>query len=62
MFAQAGCIAGAYFIASLLGAHALLDPNHDPALGMVHTGLWVAFVSDNADTCPVIVDCNVHIH
>ena len=50
MFAHIGVIAGAYFIASLLGAHADLDPNHDPALGMIHTGLWVAFVSDNADS------------
>ena len=47
MFAHIGVIVGAYFIASLLGALADLDPNHDPTLGMIRSGLWVAFVSDN---------------
>ena len=61
MFAQAGVLVGAYFIASLLGAHSQLDPNHDPALGMIRIGLWVAFVSDNADTCPVLLTVMIFV-
>ena len=45
MFAHVGVVAGAYFIATLLGSHADLDPDHDPTLRTAITGLWVAFVS-----------------
>ena len=46
MFAHIGVITGAYYIGSLLGAYVELDP--DPAISTAHTGVWIAFVSDNA--------------
>ena len=53
MFAHIGVITGAYYIGSLLGAYVQLDPDHDPAISTAHTGVWVAFVSDNTGSFTV---------
>lgn len=61
MFAHVGVMAGAYFINTLLGTHAYLDPNHEPALGLIKQALWFACVSNKIMTnCTIYLVGNEH--